>query len=737
MAKDNFDIDALMRMMNSGGSRFEDTSSGKRNQKYGNKSKQDSGGGKTRQYGRDGGSSAGGRGRNGDRNKDRDRGFRTSYVGAPYNFVPFQKPLAAKREEGDGRLTIGEGNPCIRHDLIDPSLYTGELRYTAEAMTHLFISDGTKHKDDTDKYPRFVRDLYGRLILPGSSVRGLIRSNAQILGLGDIGDDVDDYSLLFRAVATGMRDERTLYADILGSRPVMVDGHQTGALTNVRAGYLCRENGKYYIYPTVRVNLPKQFGKMNYYIVNERWIIEGHMRDPADTSFSFFLDDPKKHMQNDPSVRMRRDERTNRQGRKSVHYKGKQNKDYQPYSEPVVYRLSGDRNVASVRRGPLTDELREQGYRKGYVLSSGIMQEKKAQYIIPAVDHDAGKKVEIQPKDLRAYEIDYEKKKKALGEKQASFFALPEEGKMRPCFYVHPDDLDPNPERRTYFGYTPRLRLFYSHTVKEYLSREHTGKTYDLPSAIFGYSRGKEAYKSRVSFGDAVVEEEKDSVDPGYRNVPLILSEPKASSVADYIRQNGTAVKNTYNTDRFQLRGVKQYWLHKNAQKPDIDLTKQGKMVTWLNPVRPGTKFHGVVRFHNLTKEELGLLLWSIRLEEGAWMNLGQGKPYGYGAVQITIDDLQFADPEQAYDPGSFSVTPWTEKKSDIDAFIEQFKQYMEKHVPGKVPYDQREHVRIFFAMKDSEQMPSPAEIRYMDINAREYQNRDALPEAMDVIGKK
>ncbi|MDO5132256.1 MAG: TIGR03986 family CRISPR-associated RAMP protein, partial [Eubacteriales bacterium] len=697
MANDNIDIDALMRRMNSGGSRFEDTSSaGRRDQKYGGKGKQDSGNGRNRQNSRNGGNGADGRRQNGNRNGDRNRGYRTSYVGAPYNFVPVPKPFAVRPEKGDSGLTLGEGNPGIRHDLIDPSLYTGELHYTAEAMTHLFISDGTKHKDNTDIYPQFVRDLYGRLILPGSSVRGLIRSNAQILGMGDIGGDVDDYSLLFRAVATGMRDERRLYADILGAKQVMVDGHQTGVLTNVRAGYLCRENGKYFIYPTVRVRLPAQFGEMNYYVLNERWIIEDHLKNPADTRFSFFLDNPKKHMQYDPSVRMRREERTDRQGRVSVHYRGRQNRDYQPYSEPVIYKLSGDRNVVSVRNGPLTEEMREQGYREGYVLSSGIMQEKKAQYIIPCINRDTENRVEILPEDLRAYQIDYEKKKKALGEKQASFFALPEEGEMRPCFYVGPDV---NPEKRTYFGFTPRLRLFYSHTVKEYLGREHTGKTFDIPSAIFGYSRGKEAYKSRVSFGDAVVEEEKEnrdgSRDPGYRNVPLILSEPKASSVADYIRQNGVSVKKTYNTDRFQLRGVKQYWLHKEAQKPDIDLSRQGKMVTWLNPVKPGTRFHGIVRFHNLTKEELGLLLWSIRLEEDSWMNLGQGKPYGYGAVKITIDDLRVADPERAYDPGNFSMTPWEEKKPDIDAFINRFKEYMGKHTPGTVPYDQREHVRI------------------------------------------
>ena len=105
MANDKIDIDALMRMMNSGGSRFEGASSGGKNQKYGSRSKQDSGGSKNRQNGRNGGNSAGVRGQNGDWNRDRKKGFRTAYVGAPYNFVPFQKPVEAKQEEEDALLT--------------------------------------------------------------------------------------------------------------------------------------------------------------------------------------------------------------------------------------------------------------------------------------------------------------------------------------------------------------------------------------------------------------------------------------------------------------------------------------------------------------------------------------------------------------------------------------------------------------------------------------------------------
>ncbi len=657
------------------------------------------------------------------------------YVGTPYNFVPFRKPVSYTEirhtDQGDDK----EAPVRISHNDMEPALHSGEIEYTVVAKTHLFVSDGTKADPEKGIYPQFVRDLYGRKIIPGSTMRGMIRNNVQILSMSDVGGDVDDVSLLFRAVATGIKTERKRYGDILGSKQVLIDNHQVGALMNVRAGYITMKNGKYVIYGTRKKGLPN-LGAMNYYVLNERTLIEGHLRNKMDRSFSFFFDDPRKYLQHDSGERFRKDLKTDFRGRTTVHYRGKQNKNYLPYFEKVGYRLSGVRNVIGVcRRGE--DDKVPVGYEKGYVISSGIMQEKKAIYIIPEADMDEKKAVVIQDKDIQSYKIDFEKKKKLDGAKQTRFFALPEEGQIKPVFYVVLGD-------RTYFGFTPRLRLFYDHTTAENLKGKlgHTGNTDDFASSMFGFSRNKSSYKSKVSFSDAVMVGEKepaDGLDPLYKNVPVILAEPKSSSVADYLKQDGTEVVNTYNTDSFELRGNKQYWLHKKADDhPTVNMEKQAKMVTYLNPVRPGTTFRGKIRFHNLTKEELGLLLWSVRLEENSWMNIGQAKPYGYGAVKVTIDHVNRMNPEKAYDLMSFTTDIWDVDNVDVDASILEFTSYMEKKLNlGPKRYADQPNIRIFLEMKDPDRMPDPDKIRYMRIDAKEYQNRKALPEAEKVMKKK
>ena len=89
----------------------------------------------------------------------------SGYVGAPYNFVPFYKDVVSVEKE-----------QMMTHDKIEHELLTGEIAYTATAKLPIFISDGKEQPD-------FVKNERGEYMIPGSSMRGLIRSNAQILGL--------------------------------------------------------------------------------------------------------------------------------------------------------------------------------------------------------------------------------------------------------------------------------------------------------------------------------------------------------------------------------------------------------------------------------------------------------------------------------------------------------------------------------------------------------------------------
>lgn len=107
------------------------------------------------------------------------------YVGAPYNFVPFtQKEYEYSKEQ------------LPTHDSMNEKLISGELVYEMTAETDIFVDDGT------DAH-HFNKNAKGQYSIQGSSVRGLIRNNVQILGFSSIADDIDDYALMYRNVAGG------------------------------------------------------------------------------------------------------------------------------------------------------------------------------------------------------------------------------------------------------------------------------------------------------------------------------------------------------------------------------------------------------------------------------------------------------------------------------------------------------------------------------------------------------
>lgn len=57
-----------------------------------------------------------------------------------------------------------------------------------------------------------------------------------------------------------------------------------------------------------------------------------------------------------------------------------------------------------------------------------------------------------------------------------------------------------------------------------------------------------------------------------------------------------------------------------------------------------GNSFHFEVHFENLSDLELGLLLYSLELQEGLAHKLGRGKPFGFGSVTVAIDGLDLYD---------------------------------------------------------------------------------------------
>lgn len=167
----------------------------------------------------------------------------TANVFAPYNFIPFPGNPVYIEDENH----IPGQNDISEKPESGEKLFSGEIRYTLESMTPVFVDDGTPQH-------RFCRNAAGEYMIPGSTMRGLVRSNAMILGLGNVRDEIGDYSLMYRNVANGLNKKR--YGDILGASVVKMHNsngqdYTLSVLKNVQAGYIEKTpDGKYVIYKT-------------------------------------------------------------------------------------------------------------------------------------------------------------------------------------------------------------------------------------------------------------------------------------------------------------------------------------------------------------------------------------------------------------------------------------------------------------------------------------------------------
>ena len=239
----------------------------------------------------------------------------------------------------------------------------------------------------------------------------------------------------------------------------------------------------------------------------------------------------------------------------------------------------------------------------------------------------------------------------------------------------------------------------------------------DCPSAILGFSRGRLAYRSRVSFGDFAAE-------AGAREgavVRMILGDPKPGYARAYLDRNS------------RLRGFKQYWL-KDTQKTDVPPGKE-KVGTALCPLPAGTRFHGVVRFKNLSDAELGLLVWSLCLDEGCYQNVGMGKPYGYGRMSVRVERMVEFAPDDLYG-GSLCPAPSQKTDAAVQKAVRDCISAYEREATAALSGAKKRPLREMPAIRDFLYMKSAVQeggaFGYMDL--REYKNtRAPLPSVGEI----
>ena len=582
-------------------------------------------------------------------------------VRTPYNFVPFSNKHIERYASMDA---------LPRHDQIDPALKCGEIYMTLRAETPVFLSDG--HQKDE----HFFRNAAGKIVIPGSTVRGMTRANMQILGLGWMRpqEDMDDYQIYYRDMTSASQSVggqlKTHYQAALDIKSKKSrSGKSISVPHNVQAGYLYKEGAYYWIRPlstpVLRISRKhpdvKQFEQQN----------RGHTANS--------------------DVKQPNDARTVR----------------------VSYREVGGKVKTIAPEG-------KAGMKQGVLLYTGQLIQENHLYLFPQEDEKV-ESVPISEEDVLSYQIDLEARYNSLkAYYDPKFWELPKGNEHKPVFFVRYD-------KHTYFGRSMFLRIGYKHGLSEGLPQSHrkiNPKALDYPSAILGFARGRDTYRSRVSFGDFELMGRPRELPA----VNIVLGEPKPSYYPSYVVEG-----KTYNEDDFRLRGYKQYWL-KDVKIPK---TVKDNVGSTLHPLDVGSAFRGVIRYKNLTEDELGLLLWSLRLDANCYQTVGKGKPYGFGRMKVTIDALREFDFTVLYTPEGLDGGAVQADDATIDRYIHSYDVYAAKMLKNKNKEDvsslrDLKEIKDFFFMKQA--IRDNDEVRYMELD--EYKNVATPLEDVETVRK-
>lgn len=192
------------------------------------------------------------------------------------------------------------------------------------------------------------------------------------------------------------------------------------------------------------------------------------------------------------------------------------------------------------------------------------------------------------------------------------------------------------------------------------------------------------AYAGRVRFSHAHLVDDAGTLGP---TALSILSTPKPTTTRFYLRpKNGKPQDRLadhqvdYDAPDQIIRGRKFYRHHGTRLNPheyQSATPKSDQNRTLHGIQKPGSVFQFTVNFENLSEIELGALLWSLEME-GWHHRLGLGKPLGFGSAKIEIVGVRSLEPATRYQALSDASDGWKDQTEEVNEWIKTFKQAMQ-----------------------------------------------------------
>ena len=533
-------------------------------------------------------------------------------IHAPFNFVPLSKIVFSPKG----------GEDKISQDVPFSDGICGMIELKIVAKTPLFIRNGHTRED---KNVSFSKAPDGRYFIPGTSLKGEVRTVFEILTFGKLGQ-VENESFAFRDLSPRGNDA-TIYKEYMKKYPI-------------HGGWLLLENDKYYLVDAGEISRSNR-------------VTAQEIDNMLKTNFCNFIKNGKFNIDANREAKIKYEkifEKLKRSASESFI-----DSDLYPYKwKGRGYLIMTGQPGSRSNRDRKGNTVPWKGKYKEFIFSKGPNE---------------GKKMEVNEQDINSF-LSIHKNSNDF----TQFWKLRlKKGKPIPVFYqdVNIDGVPHHYIGLTYMYKYPAKYDIYRAIPKDKLrnreeAKKNMPKDLDMAELLFGYTY-KESLRGRVQFGNAFATKIKG----GETEIKYVLSSPHPSYYPLYV----TRGQSWNSRNRIEIAGIKRYPVREvemGGKELLQGMDPQSNMTSCMKPLEAGSEFNGHIRFHNLQPYEFGALLSSITFlnRKECFHNLGSCKPYGYGKVEMNIQKMKVVYPD--YEVKEFSGEALNKS---VDSYIETYKK--------------------------------------------------------------
>ena len=618
---------------------------------------------------------------------------------APYNFVPLPNCVFTVEEgfDVDGQKI----KPWVQHDRFVSGAHNGWIELSITALTPLFIRGPIIRREDggwDTRDSRLRPDPYctpdGRPAIPGSSLRGMVRTLVEILSFSKI-QPISKAKPFFRTVG------KDRIGDAYRQRMRIGDGP--------RAGILRRNGDEWLIEPCEMLRV-------------ERDVLRDELREATHDDGNT----PRWSVQHKPCWVEAKDGR-------------------------VIRIKFGEPSNGTWQRGTLVLTGNVPKKTREFVFLTSMSGEDPIH-----VPQDLWQRFHDEDQLTQWQKNAFPRDQPLGGSRRADGYLRDEEPVF--FLLDQAAKKDDNPDGLVFFGRAGMFRLPYQRSPRDLIPDGLRQKELDLAEAMFGRVAADGAIKGRVFFEDAVAtdggyERFEEMIVPRILSSPKVTTFQHylTQDGTRDARQLTTYLEGDYTT----IRGHKLYWhrwdqvqglalvKEEGAQQEELlqalqDPAREDKQHTIIRPVRTGETFKGRVRFENLTDIELGALLEALHLPDGCHHRIGMGKPLGLGSIAIEAK-LRLVDRNARYSSWQESGVRDDETGDRFrlalrDVIVHHAKNSGETIIQGQTGLRQVARLDALYVMQEWTSRPQPGATAYMGLDR--FRHRPVLPTPHFVAGQ-